>query len=188
MTRDDEEPVVEAPASARQPKISLVIVLSLLLGILLTIMAIGGFVLYQRAKTIETELRTARSDLNKKNTELVEMGGQIEALSLQMQMLKDYSIARSGAGGGKNKSSGTPSSPDVSSASAQASALPEGKRAEPTTTLPGEAGEKPAKKPVKPKSPALNCELVGKTPEEQAMTLQRCVGVMDGAGKEKRSR
>ena len=181
---DEEEPVVEEHAAQRQPKISLVVVLSLLVGILLTIMSIGGFVLYQRAGVLEAELRAARSELGKKNTALAGMENQIEALSLQMQVLKDYSIARSGSGGSKNKSSLTPSLSDVSPASSPPPELSEGKQATSSKAVPGGVGEKSSK----PKLPSLNCELVGKTPEEQATILQRCVGIMDGAGKEKHSR
>ena len=65
------------------------------------------------------------------------------------------------------------------------SADPAAGSVEDASKSPGEKGktvspETPDAQSAKKKKPeAENCELVGKTPEEQAATLRRCVGMMD---------
>ena len=157
-----------------KPKLTLVVVLSMLLGILLTLMLVGGIVYYQSSQTLHAELAVAGQQLKEKSQALDEMKVQIEVLSKQMHLLKEYSIARSSPLGDKNKK------PEGAIAAPKA----------PESTPPGPAAEA-ARQPAttvsalppkvrKPKPDAQNCELVGKSAEEQAATLQRCVGAMDG--------
>jgi anti-sigma factor RsiW len=103
------------------------------------------------------------------------MKAQIEVLSRQMNLLKEYSIARSGAAAKKNAES-------VAAAA---------ESAESATPPPADAAAPPASPPkvrkTKPKPDAPNCELVGKSPADQVATLQRCVGAMDGRTAKPRS-
>jgi hypothetical protein len=86
-----------------------------------------------------------------------------------MSLLKDNAAARSGSASEKDKQKeGAALATDGSE-----SKSPGGKE---KTGAP-EASVSP--KAVKPKPPAQNCELVGKSPEEQAATLKRCVGLID---------
>ncbi len=179
MTDDKEAPEVAEQAPPAKPKLTLVVALSMLLGILLTLMLAGGFVYYQRSNALHAELIAASEQLQQKSQALDEMKAQIEGLSKQMHLLKEYSIARSSPAGDKTRKA-----EEVSSPTAPAGAATEGA---PAARVAGAAAATPAaippkvKKP-KPKPDGQNCELVGKSAEEQAATLKRCVGAMDGGG------
>lgn len=173
--------IVEEPQRAK-PKFTLVVILSMLLGILLTLMLVGGIVYYQSSQALNAQLDAAGQQLKEKSQALDEMKAQIEVLSKQMHLLKEYSIARSSPLGDKNKKpeaataapktlENSPPAPVAEAASMPAATL---------STLPP--------KVRKPKPDAQNCELVGKSAEEQAATLRRCVGAMDGGNAKPRSR
>ena len=183
VTVDREAPeVAEEPPPAR-PKLTLVVVLSMLLGILLTLILAGGFAYYRQSQAVHAELLAASDQLKEKSQALDEMKAQIEVLSKQMHLLKEYSIARSRPLGDKNKKSeavaaaldaaeGPPAPPAAGAAATPAASL---------SALP------PKVRKPKPKPNAQNCELVGKSPDEQAATLQRCVSAMDGGKAKPRS-
>ena len=90
-----------------------------------------------------------------------------------MHLLKEYSIAHSSRLGDKNKKPET-AAPKTPEASPPTPAAEAGSTPAASSPLP------PKVRKPKPKSDAQNCELVGKSAEEQAATLQRCVGAMDG--------
>jgi cell division protein FtsL len=180
---DNEAPEVAAEAPPAKPKLTLVVVLSMLLGILLTLMLAGGVVYYQKSKAVQAQLLAASEQLKEKTQALEEMKEQIEVLSKQMHLLKEYSIARSSPVGEKRKKPEEPAT--VLNAADGTPPKPMAEAAETPTTTPAIVPPK-VRKP-KPKSDAQNCELVGKSPEEQAATLQRCVGAMDGGKVKPRS-
>jgi hypothetical protein len=87
-------------------------------------------------------------------------------------MLKEYSVARSNAAGDKVKNAESVV-PAVLDNAAIAPKSPGAKE-------PGIHPEHPiTTKAKKPQTAVQNCELVGKSPEEQAATLQRCVNLID---------
>ena len=179
MTVDREEPEVAAESPPAKSRLTIVVVLSMLLGILLTLTLAGGIVYYQNSTDLHAQLLAAGEQLKEKSQALDEMKAQIEVLSKQMHLLKEYSIARSSPLGDKNKKP-------------EAAAAPEGAPAspaiEPAATPAAAPGAIPPKvRKPKPKPDGQNCELVGKSPEEQAATLQRCVGAMDGGKAKPRS-
>lgn len=135
-----------------------------------------------------------RAELKRKSESFETMQSQLEALSRQMALLKEFTVARSvnlreaNARMEKlNDSLATPvgranaaaeSPPSASTAPAAAAkpvtppvATPAAQAASPATSAPAKA------KPVK--SDSLSCDLVGKTPEQQKEILVRCVNVMD---------
>ena len=173
MAINSEEPEVTEEAPAEKSKLSLVVILSVLLGILLTLGG-GGAVLHLReSKALQAEMVAIRAELKKKNLALDDMQTQIGALSSQMSLLKDSAAARSGSASEKAKQKET------------AAQVTNGSE---TKSSPGSPVIPVPPKAVKPKPPAQNCELVGKSPEEQATTLKRCVGLIDQPSPKEKAR
>lgn len=174
MTPHSEEPEIAVEPPVAKSNISLVVVLSTSLGILLTVLAAGAYLHFQKSSAMQSELAAANEVLKEKNLLLDEMKAQIDVLSRQVHVLKEYSVARSHTAREKDKNS--------------ESADPAAGSVEDASKSPGEKGktgsqELPAPQSAKKKKPeADNCELVGKSPEEQAATLRRCVGMMEAPG------
>ena len=95
-------------------------------------------------------------------------------------MLKEYSIAHSSAAGEKVKKaeSDAPVLDNATLAAKSPGAIEASATPEPP--IPPKA--------KKPQAVAQNCELVGKSPEEQAATLKRCVNLIDPPRDKPRSR
>ena len=178
MVHDSEETEVVEEAVAEKPKISIVILLSVLLGILLTLVAIGSVLFYQRSKDLQAEVLAVKMELKEKALVQGELQGQIEALSRQMAALKEYSIARSSSPRVKEVKP-DPSvdtvQPVVKSPAETGQATVTGSVSEPVPILPTPVPPKVKR----PKPEGQSCELVGKSAEQQAATLKRCVGLMD---------
>ncbi len=179
VTTRSEEPEVVVEEKAVKSRLSIVVILSILLGILLTIFAAGVSFHFQQRRAMEAEVTAAKVELQEKAKALDEMKAQFEVLSKQVYALREYSIARSHkavdadktkatAGASADPAANSPQ-PSVASGKCDTSATPDSR--------------KPKKKPD-----SENCELVGKTPEEQAATLKRCVGLMDSPRDKARSR
>ncbi len=175
VTNDSEESEVSEEVPAAKPRISIVIILAMLLGVLLTVGVAGAFVLLQQSRALGKEVLTAKADLKEKSIALEEMKTQIEALSRQMNALKEFSIARSG--NAKDKSRLTEN--NAPSVDAAVMASPSSDAKEVAVVVVPEVSAPPKVKKDKPKPDGQSCELVGKSPEEQAATLKRCVSVMD---------
>lgn len=97
MNAQREEIEVAESAPASKPRITIVVGLAMLLGMLLSVMAAGAFVHYQTSTALEDRLVAAEQQLKEKSIALDEMTAQIKALSRQIQILKEHSIARSGS-------------------------------------------------------------------------------------------
>ena len=178
MATDREEPEADEAPPVVKPKLTILVILSMLLGILLTVMAGGGLLYYQQSSALKAELLAARDELKGKGQALDEMKAQIEVLSRQMYALKDYSIAHSTARSDKTRKT------EVAEPAGNVKQNPA-----PPAEVKEAAGapvlqEPPKVKKPKPKPEGPNCELVGKSAEEQAATLQRCVGMMDAPAKD----
>lgn len=180
MIADNEAPEVADEPPPAKPKLTLVVVLSMLLGILLTLMVAGGFAYYRQSQAVHAELLAASDQLKEKSQALDEMKAQIEVLSRQMYLLKEYSIARSRRAGDKSKKSEEVAAEPNAAEGPLAPPVAEA-AATPAVVIP------PKVRRPKPKPNAQNCELVGKSPEDQAATLQRCVSAMDGGKAKPRS-
>ncbi len=181
MTDDSEEPEVSEAPLETKPRFSVVIILSILIGVLLTVGVAGAYIHLQKSHALEEEVLAAREDLKEKSVALEEMKTQIEALSRQMNALKEFSIARSGSANEKTKKNEVPT-PAVEAAATVPSPDVQGADVVPAVPVP------PKIKKTRPKPDGQSCELVGKSPEEQAATLQRCVGVMDAPNDKTKAR
>jgi hypothetical protein len=170
MSRDSKEEEPVAPPSEVKPKLTLLVALSALAGVLLTLLTGGAIYHFQSGKALEAELSTTKEELRRKILMLTELQEQVTGLSKQVHALRDFSIARASS---------------VAAEVIAASALP------PKTEAPAPAAPAPdpvltKKEPVaapvvkKEKPAGLDCQIVGKSAEEQMATLQRCTKAMDG--------
>ncbi len=171
MKEESEDPQSPEAAPVMKREITLVVALSMTIGILLAVSIGGGILFYRQTAALQAELLADRTQLAEKSLALDEMKDEIATLSRQIYALRDYSIARSSEREKAKKAEG---------AQAPAAAAP----AVAAATTPAVA---PPKKQGRPKPEGQNCEMVGKSPAEQAATLQRCVSVMDNPRAAKRS-
>ncbi|MFZ4538876.1 hypothetical protein [Propionivibrio sp.] len=81
MKNQNEEPEVVVEAPAVESKLTLVVILAMLLGILLAVVAVGAFLYYQKSKDLQAEVVAVREALKEKGIALDEMKSQIEFLS-----------------------------------------------------------------------------------------------------------
>lgn len=181
VTDGDEKPDAAESASEASPRFTPLVIVSMLLGFLLGLGCIFAYVGYERNRGLSAQIAAAREEIKRKNTAIEDMRGQVEALSRQIEALKEYSIARSKANGvGAAAREAKPSSPVDSPAS---TSLPAAKSSDVVRESPvrpaGRTGKPAAAKETKQKDDVQSCDLVGKPPEEQAATLKRCVRVMD---------
>jgi len=191
VIEDDDKP--ESPDSVPdiKPRFTPLVIVSMLFGFLLCLGSVGAYFSYQKSRGLEVEIAKAREDIKKKDAALEDMKAQIEALSRQIGTLKEFSVARSrGNGAGKVvvPESALPSATSVVPAPLLSSPA---NAKESTKESAGSAAKTGAvlvpSKEKRAKADAQNCELVGKSPEEQAATLKRCVDLMDDVAGKSRS-
>jgi hypothetical protein len=208
MINDSEEAEVIEDTPGAKPRFTPVIVLSVLLGMLVMVVALGSFFAYQRGRAVNAEMQLLKNELKERNRVHDDLQTQIEALSRQMAVLKEYSVARSSAVGPLRE---TPQNREAKAdvkADAKADAGAAVVQSTPPVAAvaspaggkpvagdkPAVAGKPPASVPAvlpavssppeppkvsRSKPEGLSCELVGKSAEEQAAILKRCVGLMD---------
>ena len=110
----DEPDVSQVVSPGAKPRLSVVVVLAMLLGVVLTILLVSAYFNSQRINALQDEVQVTRAALKDKSQAVEEMKTQIEALSKQMSLLKEYSVARSVADHGAkadSASSGIPENP-----------------------------------------------------------------------------
>jgi hypothetical protein len=158
----DEEPVPPAPEV--KPRFTLIVVLSILLGVMLTLNIIGIIYHFQSRKGVEAALATAIEDARQKTLLLTGMQDQVAGLSKQIHALKDFSVARARAVAEEVSTTGKLEQPAHTAA-----------------PVPVEAPIVIAKPNVRKTPPGeMDCQLVGKSAEDRAETLKRCAAAMDG--------
>ncbi len=98
MTRDSrEEEVVAAPPPAEKPKLTLVVALSIVVGVLLTLL-VGGALYHYRSNAVLASELSETKDLLKRNALLLDnQQEQIAGLSRQVHALKDFAVAKASA-------------------------------------------------------------------------------------------
>lgn len=166
MIEQDEEQISTKETQAPEFRLA-VVVLSIVLGVVTTAGIVGAYWHFQASSSMQAEIKSVKAKLKEKSLALDEMKTQVEALSKQMHALREHSVARSGVAQLKD---------------AQVQEAP------PAPTPAALVGDEPAArtKAVAPdstkkntKRPSGTCELAGKSPEEQAATLKRCVELID---------
>jgi hypothetical protein len=159
----DSETIEVAPeVPASQAKLTLVAILAASLGMALTLIAVGVWWHYQQRAAWDAQVQSLTATVQKNNIALADLRAQNASLAKHIKLLKEYSIARSTADGGQ----ATPVERAAPAATASIASAPS---AAPRTSAAGKTK----------KAKAQDCELVGKTPEQQAATLRRCVSQID---------
>ena len=184
-SESEGEEIVEAPAEAAakpKPKLTPVVILSILLGVSLAVSIAVGIYHVRSGKALKAELAASKDELMQKTQLLADQQEQIIGLSRQMHALREFSVAKA------NEAAAAATSKAAATATAVNSEPPAAPPAStPAVTVAPEAKKEkavraPAAKKAAPPSqpPSQNCQLIGKTPEEQSATLQRCMQSLDG--------
>jgi cell division protein FtsL len=203
VINDSEETEVVEDTPVVKPRFTPVIVLSVLLGMLMTVVAVGSLLSYQRGRAVNAEMQALKNELKERNRVHDDLQTQIEALSRQMAVLKEYSVARSSAAVRAREAKPEAEAKANADATVVQSPPPVAVGAPPVSDKPAASDKLQVSAPAvsppavspPPEPPRVkrskpegqSCELVGKSAEEQAAILKRCVGLMD-APKDAKSR
>ena len=195
-----EEAAGEAPAGGKR-KLTPVLMLGVALG-LLVIMMIGGTIYhFQSVSAVKAELAAARKEVGREAKTLAKAEEQVAALTRQIPPLKELVAVRT-----KELAAETlekEAQQALVKAAQQALAdykLVAGKPATAPAILPAARAAAPAPTaektgkdvpPAPTPNPAekkgtlvrLDCQIAGKSPEEQMETLKRCTQAMDRGGR-----
>lgn len=200
MTTEKTEELPESPAG-KKLKLSPVIILSIVSGVLLLCL-IGGGIYHvksvQSGKDLLTKLAANKEELKRKTLQLSEAEAQNEALSAQMHKLKEFSANKAAETAACEPAISTPPTPepDVKKAEpvpppavikAPVAGKAKAEASQPPVAVAPPAPVEPATKPkpvsappAKKSAPVMqDCQLVGKSAEEQAATLKRCMQSLD---------
>ena len=181
-----ESEVVDESTVAKKPRLSLVVILAMLLGALLMV-GLGATLLHlQSSKAARGEVLALKKELKEKGAAYESLIMQMEALSGQVELLKENAVARSsGAGESHAEAGGAAPAETIAETSTKPTSVAE-KTAppepSPPKTVPLEPvlpETAPTPRTKKPKSDKPNCALVGKSKEEQEETLKRCISLID---------
>lgn len=184
MAIEQEETVVAPPEARTARKTTVVFVLSAVLGVLLLADAFGAFAYFRQTSALRRELAMAKEALKQKSTALSEANAKNDGLAQQMRALREHAVAHSTGNAAKEKEEQKTAVPKQ-----VVGTQPSSESSKKTVVVDQGATQKvdmrsvPALPPAKAgKAPVTieDCELVGKLAAEQAATLKRCVGVMDG--------
>lgn len=181
--REEAELPTEATPVVK-PRLFSVIALSMALGAILALFLVYFYFGSQRMAALQNEVSLAHNALKEKNKSIDDMRRQIEALSLQIDALKEYSIARSAASQ-ESKTEPMPPVAGVEAAKHESNTTGKGRASKSGTSKPGPVNRTKASSGTSsadpdsstnsPNAAALDCDLVGKSPKEQEATMKRCV-------------
>ncbi|SDH09387.1 hypothetical protein [Propionivibrio dicarboxylicus] len=166
---------------------------------LFVLILIGGEIYFAvKTRTLQSELTTVRKELKERGRVAGEQQAQLAALAQQVEAMKTALAAKSESDA-KEEAAKAPTEAKPAEAAAKPVAEPAkpvapaaahkapvaaekqpvaAKNEAPKAEAPKAEAPKPA--PAKAKaSDAFSCDLAGKSPEEQAVILKRCVSVMD---------
>ena len=201
----DETIVSETPLpgdGVREERMSKLPLIALVCGALALLIAVGGLVFVQMGKAGHDEVKALRSELKKRDASLTEMHNRIETLIGEVAKLTEAEARRAEAAAQAEKAAAEAAeaearkAAEATEAAAKAAAEKESKekgKAKPGAAVPPAAPVAPVPKggatqpvsvataPVK--SGGQGCDLVGKSPEEQAAILKRCVSLIDPPAK-----
>lgn len=171
-------------------------------GLLVLILIGGEIYAVAKARALQSEVTTVRKELKERGRVAGEQQAQLTALAQQVDALKADLAAKMAEIEAKNEAAKAAEVKPV----AEPPAKPGAPAAAQKTSVPAEKQPPAAKaEPAKPESPkaqvakpdapgggvakaeaakakaadAFSCDLSGKSPEEQAKILKRCVSVMD---------
>ncbi len=186
MTSESSEAQVVEETPKGRSGILPVLVLSVLLGIVVIAGVVGAVIAYQSAKASRAELLAMKKEIvsiremsePKENSPaldaaLKDMKHQIETLSGQIKVLMASVSEHSSPEVPTAKSAAIGDKTSESASSNTVGQVPQVKESSSAVQVSTKA-EAASKKPD-----VRNCDLIGKSPEEQAATLKRCVSLID---------
>ena len=204
----DETIVSETPLPAdgvREERMSKLPLIALVCGALALLIAVGGLVFVQMGKAGHDEVKALRSELKKRDASLTEMHNRIETLIGEVAKLTEAEAQRAEAAVQAEKAAAEAAeaearkAAEAAEAAAKAAAEKESKEkgkakpgaavppaspAAPAAPVPKSGAAQPVPVATAPvKSGGQGCDLVGKSPEEQAAILKRCVSLIDPPAK-----
>ncbi len=191
----DETIVVEEAENdeRRKPAFPLALVVgAACVGLLLFGGLLGIFVYLQQTKAAKADVVVLRNELKKRTAAVDELKAQIETLTVQVEKMKEDTERRAAEESARAAEAKAAEAlavpPEVATPPVKAGAAPKtAKERKPAPSVEKAAASAPASSPVakgrKSASEAQNCELVGKSAEEQAATLKRCVSLIDPPAK-----
>lgn len=182
----------EAMVPAARSKFVRFVMPAVMLGVLLIIVGIGTFLHFRNTRALREEVLVVKKALKEKSAALEDMTAQVANLSKQMNVLKEYSIARSHTAEEKKKEMEKRKVEEKTAEQEAHVPVPAPKAAAHEAKTHAVA-EKPGKaeitetakvrtmkaKPVAQKPAPKNCDLVGKSPEDQAAILKHCVSLLE---------
>lgn len=180
MAHEDKEAEVAEPVGQAKPKLTLIVILAVLLGVFLALSIGGAIYHFQSGKAVQSELAAAREDLKHKTLMLTEAQEQIANLSMQMHTLREFSVAKASGVAAEKELAGQAASGCGKQQRSHASFRTREKGSTCASHSPCFENTRRAAGAKKAKPGNLDCQITGKSPEEQQATLKRCTQAMDG--------
>jgi hypothetical protein len=200
-SKSENEEAVETP-QAKKPKITLIVALSITVGILLACSIGISIIHFQSGKGQAAELISLKDELKRKTQLVNDSQEQVANLSKQIHALREFSVSRAQAVAAAtiqqaDQAARPPAPAEPEEKKPEPISLPITKKSkspqpaaaveksEPSAAIAVEPEAVKAKTasapPAKKTAPATqDCQLVGKSAEEQAATLRRCMQSVDG--------
>ena len=198
-TPEPESKAEDAGGGTSRP--SLLAIAALATAVLALLAAVGVF-FAQSGKAGHTELQALRAEIKKRDAALGELNQRVETLSAEIVKFAEAEAKRveaaekAAAEEAQRKAAEAAEAAAKEAAAKEAAAKEASKKPEPAKAgkpraaapAPAPTAERPVAAATPVRSGGQSCDLVGKSPEEQAAILKRCVSLMDPASERGRPR
>ncbi len=196
-TPEPESKTEDAGGGTSRP--SLLAIAALATAVLALLAAVGVF-FAQSGKAGHTELQALRAEIKKRDAALGELNQRVETLSAEIIKFAEAEAKRveaaekAAAEEAQRKAAEAAEAAAKEAAAKEAAAKEASKKPEPAkagkprAAAPAPTAERPVAAATPVRSGGQSCDLVGKSPEEQAAILKRCVSLMDPASERGRPR
>ena len=196
-TPEPESKAEDAGGGTSRP--SLLAIAALATAVLALLAAVGVF-FAQSGKAGHTELQALRAEIKKRDAALGELNQRVETLSAEIVKFAEAEAKRleaaekAAAEEVQRKAAEAAEAAAKEAAAKEAAAKEASKKPEPAkagkprAAAPAPTAERPVAAATPVRSGGQSCDLVGKSPEEQAAILKRCVSLMDPASERGRPR
>ena len=196
-TPEPESKAEDAGGGTSRP--SLLAIAALATAVLALLAAVGVF-FAQSGKAGHTELQALRAEIKKRDAALGELNQRVETLSAEIIKFAEAEAKRveaaekAAAEEAQRKAAEAAEAAAKEAAAKEAAAKEASKKPEPAkagkprAAAPAPTAERPVAAATPVRSGGQSCDLVGKSPEEQAAILKRCVSLMDPASERGRPR
>ncbi len=196
-TPEPESKTEDAGGGTSRP--SLLAIAALATAVLALLAAVGVF-FAQSGKAGHTELQALRAEIKKRDAALGELNQRVETLSAEIVKFAEAEAKRVEAAEKAAAEEAQRKAVEAAEAAAKEAAAKEAaakeaskkpepaKAGKPRAAAPAPTAERPVAAATPVRSGGQSCDLVGKSPEEQAAILKRCVSLMDPASERGRPR